>query len=64
MTVEIIVCPNTSVETVRSSTDALTCQIINYVMWIWKGSFQSLNVVIVWGQNVVFTKVISKISFI
>jgi len=34
MTVEIIVCSDTSVETVRSSTDALTCQIIDYVMWV------------------------------
>jgi len=35
MTVEIVVCADTSGETVRSSTDALTCWIINYIMWVW-----------------------------
>jgi hypothetical protein len=47
MTTEITVCADTSGETVRSSTDALTGQVINYVIWSWNVLFQSFNLVIV-----------------
>jgi hypothetical protein len=35
MTIEIIGGADTSGETARSSTDALTFQIIDDVMWVW-----------------------------